>query len=80
MGIINLDWSLIDKRSLIHDLVKVFIFNFSAHLLSVMYFKEEFLSHKFLFILFAIEFGFALFYILFEPVIVQNVDPRRILL
>jgi len=80
MGIINLDWSLVDKRSLIHDLVKVFIFNFCAHLLSVMYFKEEFLSHKFLFILFAIELGFALFYILFEPVIVKNIDPRKTLL
>ena len=80
MGIINLDWSLVDKRSLIHDLVKVFIFNFCAHLLSVMYFKEEFLSHKFLFILFAIELGFSLFYILFEPVIVKNIDPRKTLL
>jgi hypothetical protein len=78
MGIINLDWSLVDKRNLIHDLVKVFIFNFCAHLMSVIYYKEEFGNTKFLSILFAIELGFTLFYVFFEPFIFQNVLNRLV--
>jgi len=76
MGIINLDWSLVDKRSLIHDLTKVFIFNFCAHVMSVIYYKEEFGNLKFLSILFAIELGFTIFYVFFEPFIFHNVLDR----
>ena len=76
MSIINLDWSLIDKKSLTHDLVKVFIFNLCAHIMSVLYFKEDYLNQKFLLILFAIELGFTLFYIFFEPVIFHTMSNR----
>ena len=78
MSFINLDWSLIDKKSMIHDLVKIGLFNFCAHIISVLYFKEEFLNHKFLIILSAIELGFVLFYIFFEPVIFYNLADRNV--
>lgn len=78
MSFINLDWSLIDKKSLIHDLTKVFIFNFSAHIMSVIYFKEEFLNQKFILILLAIELGFALFYIFLEPGVFHSISDRKV--
>ena len=78
MSFINLDWSLIDKKSMVHDLVKIALFNFCAHIVSVLYYKEEFLNHKFLIILFAIEVGFALFYIFLEPGIFHNIADRNI--
>jgi len=77
MTIINLDLSLVDKRSLIHDIIKFFFFNFAAHIMSVIYFKEEFLNFKFLLILAAIQSGVILFYILAEPVIANNVYSRK---
>jgi hypothetical protein len=78
MSFINLDWSLIDKKNMTHDLIKVALFNLCAHIVSVLYFKEEFLNHKFLIILFAIELGFALFYIFLEPGIFHNIEDRNI--
>jgi hypothetical protein len=78
MSFINLDWSLVDKKNLVHDLIKVFIFNFSAHLMSVIYFKEEFLNQKFILILFAIELGFTLFYVFFEPGVFHNIADRKV--
>jgi len=71
---INFDISAINKKLLVHDLIKIFIFNISAHLVSVLYFKEEFLNVKFLSILFGIEIGFILFYLLIEPVIDKNIN------
>jgi hypothetical protein len=71
---INLDITAINKKSLVHDLFKIFIFNFCAHITSVIYFKEEFLNIKFLTILFAIELGFILFYIFAEPIIDKNIQ------
>ena len=71
---INFDISAINKKFLVHDLIKIFIFNISAHIVSVLYFKEEFLNVKFLSILFGIEIGFILFYLLIEPVIDKNIN------
>ena len=78
MSFINLDWSLIDKKNMIHDLIKIALFNICAHIASVIYFKEQFLNHKFLIILFAIELGFAIFYIFLEPGIFHNISDRNI--
>ena len=71
---INFDISAINKKLLVHDLFKIFIFNLSAHLVSVLYFKEEFLNVKFLSILFGVEIGFIMFYILIEPIIDKNIQ------
>jgi uncharacterized membrane protein (DUF485 family) len=77
MSYINLDWSLVDKRNLIHDLVKIFMFTFSFHLMTIIFYKKEFLNIEFLLTIFAIELGFFLFYVFVEPIIFNNVAERN---
>jgi uncharacterized membrane protein len=78
MFFINLDYSLINKKALIYTLIKVFIFKFCAHLVSVLYFNDTLFNEKFLAMLMAIFIGFILFYVFFEPVVAQYFKKSRI--
>ena len=64
-----MDFSKIDKYGLTHDLIKIGLFNIVLHIaIEVQYNQSrDIFGYKFLFQLFFIELGFALFYIFLEP-------------
>jgi len=66
-----MDFSKVDKYGLTHDLIKIGLFNIILHIAMEYQYNEfrDLFGYKFIFQLFFIELGFALFYLFIEPTI-----------
>jgi len=67
-----MDFSKVNKKDLITDLVKVAIFNIVANILMNVRYQEPLLGEKFIYSLVFILTGFAIYHILVAPQLVPR--------
>jgi len=67
-----MDFSKVNKRDLVTDLVKVACFNIVANILMSIRYKEPLLEEKFIYSLAFILIGFAVYHVLIAPQLVPR--------
>jgi len=67
-----MDFSKVNKKDLITDLVKIACFNIVANILMNMRYREPLLDEKFIYSLAFILIGFATYHILIAPSLLRN--------